>query len=57
VFCRTKLAAFKCPRAVDFVAKLPRQDNGKVAKTKLRDEYRQTLRRRDDDPQARTTPT
>ena len=39
-FCRTKLAAFKCPRAVDFVDRLPRQDNGKVAKTKLRAEYR-----------------
>ncbi len=38
--CRTRLAAFKCPRAVDFVAKLPRQDNGKVAKTKLRANYR-----------------
>jgi long-chain acyl-CoA synthetase len=39
-FCRVRLAAFKCPRAVDFVAHLPRQDNGKVAKTKLRQEYR-----------------
>lgn len=41
--CRTRLAAFKCPRTIDFVAQLPRQDNGKVAKTKLRDEYRRTL--------------
>jgi long-chain acyl-CoA synthetase len=40
-FCRARLAAFKCPRAVDFVARLPRQDNGKVAKTKLRQEYRE----------------
>ena len=40
-FCRARLAAFKCPRAVDFVAQLPRQDNGKVAKTKLRQEYRE----------------
>ena len=39
-FCRSRLAAFKCPRAVDFVTQLPRQDNGKVAKTKLRQEYR-----------------
>ncbi len=38
--CRSRLASFKCPRAVDFVVQLPRQDNGKVAKTKLRDEYR-----------------
>jgi long-chain acyl-CoA synthetase len=40
-FCRTRLAAFKCPRAVDFVAQLPRQDNGKVTKTRLRAEYRE----------------
>jgi long-chain acyl-CoA synthetase len=39
-FCRTKLAAFKCPRAVEFVTDFPRQDNGKVAKTKLRETYR-----------------
>ena len=45
--CRARIARFKCPRAIDFVTKLPRQDNGKVAKTKLRDEYRQTLSRRD----------
>jgi long-chain acyl-CoA synthetase len=38
--CRSRLASFKCPRAVDFVPTLPRQDNGKVAKHKLRDEYR-----------------
>jgi long-chain acyl-CoA synthetase len=38
--CRARLAGFKCPRAVDFVTQLPRQDNGKVAKHKLRDEYR-----------------
>ena len=38
--CRARLANFKCPRAVDFVARLPRQDNGKVANTKLRDSYR-----------------
>jgi long-chain acyl-CoA synthetase len=39
-FSRARLAAFKCPRAIDFVADFPRQDNGKVAKTKLRDQYR-----------------
>jgi long-chain acyl-CoA synthetase len=54
-FCRTKLAAFKCPRAVDFVDRLPRQDNGKVAKTKLRDQYR--LRRRSSSSPTRTIPT
>jgi len=39
-FCRERLAHFKCPRAVDFVAELPRQDNGKIYKRRLRDAYR-----------------
>ncbi len=39
-FCRDHLAHFKCPRSIDFVAQLPRQDNGKIAKVRLRDEYR-----------------
>ena len=39
-FCREHLASFKCPRSIDFVAHLPRQDNGKIAKVRLRDEYR-----------------
>jgi long-chain acyl-CoA synthetase len=39
-FCRDRLAHFKCPRAVDFTATLPRQDNGKIYKRRLRDDYR-----------------
>ncbi len=39
-FCRERLATFKCPRAVDFVDHLPRDDNGKLYKRRLRDEYR-----------------
>jgi len=39
-FCRGRLAGFKCPRAVDFVDHLPRDDNGKIYKRRLRDEYR-----------------
>jgi long-chain acyl-CoA synthetase len=39
-FCRERLASFKCPRTVDFVAELPRQDNGKIYKRLLRDQYR-----------------
>ncbi len=39
--CRARLASFKCPRSIDVVADFPRQDNGKVAKTKLRETYRQ----------------
>jgi len=40
-FCRDRLAHFKCPRSIDFVAHLPRQDNGKIAKVRLRDQYRE----------------
>jgi long-chain acyl-CoA synthetase len=39
-WCRTRLAAFKCPRRVDFVDRLPRDDNGKLYKRRLRDQYR-----------------
>jgi long-chain acyl-CoA synthetase len=38
--CRKHLAHFKCPRSVDFVAELPRQDNGKLYKHALRERYR-----------------
>ncbi len=37
-FCRARLAAYKCPRTVDFAA-LPREPTGKLAKRKLRDPY------------------
>ncbi|MBV8692445.1 MAG: AMP-binding protein, partial [Actinobacteria bacterium] len=40
-FCRERLASFKCPRSVDFVDDLPREDNGKIYKRKLRDRYRE----------------
>jgi long-chain acyl-CoA synthetase len=39
-FCREHLAHFKCPRSVDFVAELPREDTGKIFKRKLREQYR-----------------
>jgi long-chain acyl-CoA synthetase len=38
--CRVRIAHFKCPRRVDFVDQLPRHDNGKLYKRRLRDEYR-----------------
>jgi long-chain acyl-CoA synthetase len=38
--CRERLAGFKCPRAIDFVDELPRQDSGKIYKRRLRDQYR-----------------
>ena len=40
--CRGRLAHYKCPRTVDFVDELPRQDNGKIYKRLLRDRYRAT---------------
>jgi len=38
-FCRERLAAFKCPRSIDFDAQLPRQDTGKLYKRLLKDRY------------------
>jgi acyl-CoA synthetase (AMP-forming)/AMP-acid ligase II len=38
-FCRARLAAYKCPRTVDFVSELPRLPNGKLLKRRLRDHY------------------
>ncbi len=39
-FARGNLPSYKCPRSVDFVDRLPREDNGKLYKRKLREEYR-----------------
>jgi long-chain acyl-CoA synthetase len=39
-YCRQHLAHYKCPRSVDFVDELPRHDNGKLYKHKLREMYR-----------------
>jgi long-chain acyl-CoA synthetase len=38
--CRGRLAHFKCPRRVEFTAELPRSDNGKIYKRRLREQYR-----------------
>jgi fatty-acyl-CoA synthase len=38
-YCRERLAAYKCPRTVDFVTELPRDDNGKLYKRLLREQY------------------
>ena len=43
-FTRARLAHFKCPRRVDFVAHLPREENGKIYKRRLRDAYRAAAR-------------
>jgi long-chain acyl-CoA synthetase len=38
--CRAHLAQFKCPRRVEFTAVLPREDNGKIYKRHLREQFR-----------------
>lgn len=38
-FCRERLAGFKCPRSVDFEARLPRTETGKLLKRDIRDRY------------------
>jgi long-chain acyl-CoA synthetase len=38
-FARERLAGYKLPRSVDFVAELPRTPSGKVLKRELRDRY------------------
>ncbi len=38
-FCRSRLAAFKCPRSIDFIEQLPRLDTGKLYKRVLKDTY------------------
>jgi fatty-acyl-CoA synthase len=38
-YCRGQLATYKCPRTVDFVEQLPRDDNGKLYKRLLRERY------------------
>lgn len=39
-YCRARISHIKCPRSVDFMAQLPRLENGKLYKQKLRDSYR-----------------
>jgi acyl-CoA synthetase (AMP-forming)/AMP-acid ligase II len=38
-FGKTRLAGYKCPTSVDFVAALPRNSSGKVLKKELRAPY------------------
>jgi long-chain acyl-CoA synthetase len=38
--CRSQLAHFKCPRRIEFTTELPRSDNGKIYKRRLREQYR-----------------
>jgi acyl-CoA synthetase (AMP-forming)/AMP-acid ligase II len=45
-FCKERLARYKQPRSVDFVAELPRNASGKVLKKELREKYWQGHERR-----------
>ena len=38
-WARENIAKYKCPKSIDFVAEMPRDPNGKLAKRKLRDPY------------------
>jgi len=38
-YCKRKLAGYKCPRTIDFVAELPRSDAGKLYKRRLKERY------------------
>jgi long-chain acyl-CoA synthetase len=38
-FCRDRLSLHKCPRAIDFVSELPRNEAGKLVKRVLRERY------------------
>ena len=39
-YCRERIAHFKCPRSVDLVTELPRDDNGKLYRRRLLERYR-----------------
>lgn len=38
-FCKTKLAGYKVPRSVTFLAELPKSSSGKILKRLIREEY------------------
>jgi len=38
-YCREHLSHIKCPKSIDFLDRLPRQDNGKLYKRKLKAKY------------------
>lgn len=38
-YCRDRLSHVKCPKSIDFVAELPRRENGKLYKRLLRERY------------------
>jgi acyl-CoA synthetase (AMP-forming)/AMP-acid ligase II len=38
-YCRTHLAAYKCPRTIEFEQELPRDPNGKLYKRRIRERF------------------
>jgi acyl-coenzyme A synthetase/AMP-(fatty) acid ligase len=38
-YAQAHLAHFKCPRTIDFTQDLPRDDNGKIYRRRVRDQY------------------
>jgi long-chain acyl-CoA synthetase len=38
-YCRASLAGYKCPRTIEFDARLPRDPNGKLYKKRIRERY------------------
>jgi acyl-CoA synthetase (AMP-forming)/AMP-acid ligase II len=42
-FCRDRPAHYKCPRSVASTEHLPREDNGKIYKRRLREQYREAM--------------
>ncbi|MEO9103069.1 MAG: fatty-acid--CoA ligase, partial [Rhodoferax sp.] len=38
-FCRERLAGFKCPTSVEWMADIPRNPSGKILKYELREPY------------------
>ncbi|HEY2775903.1 MAG TPA: long-chain-fatty-acid--CoA ligase [Candidatus Binatia bacterium] len=45
-YCKTRIAAYKCPKSVDFLAALPRNPSGKILRRELREPYWAGLERR-----------
>ena len=38
-FARSRIAAFKAPKSIEFVAALPRNASGKILRREIRDRY------------------
>ena len=38
-YSRTQIAAYKCPKSIEFINELPRNPSGKILRRELRDPY------------------